>query len=151
MATISQGFGDARSRARQGVIGDWVYSDPTRRSQWGLNSAPQAAQVSTVTVSGPTNSKVYTITVNGVNVSYTSDASATTTEVAAGLALAVNAEPARVLQERVARGDLGMKTGQGFFTWTPETQQAERARYDRLLRQGLDLLAPELPPLNPKD
>jgi hypothetical protein len=28
--------------------------------------------------------------------------------------------------------------------------QAERARYDRLLRQGLQLLADELPPL-PKD
>ena len=65
--------------------------------------------------------------------------------------LAVNAEPARVLQERVARGDLGMKTGQGFFSWTPETQKAERERYDRLLRQGLDLLAAELPPLNPQD
>lgn len=65
--------------------------------------------------------------------------------------LAVNTEPARVLQERVARGDLGMKTGQGFYTWTPQTQQAERARYDRLLRQGLDLLAAELPPLNRLD
>ena len=65
--------------------------------------------------------------------------------------LAVNAAPARVLQERVARGDLGMKTGQGFYAWTPETQQAERARYDRLLRQGLSLLAAELPPINPLD
>ena len=65
--------------------------------------------------------------------------------------LAVNAEPARVLQERVSRGDLGMKTGQGFFSWTPETQKAERERYDRLLRQGLDLLASELPPLHPLD
>lgn len=65
--------------------------------------------------------------------------------------LAVNAEPARVLQERVARGDLGMKTGQGFYSWTPVTQKAERERYDRLLRQGLDLLASELPSLNPQD
>lgn len=65
--------------------------------------------------------------------------------------LAVNTEPARVLQERVARGELGMKTGQGFYSWTPETQKAERARYDRLLRQGLDLLASELPTLNPED
>ncbi len=62
--------------------------------------------------------------------------------------LAINAEPARVLQERVARGDLGMKTGQGFFSWSPEARQAERERYDRLLRQGLNLLASELPPLN---
>jgi 3-hydroxybutyryl-CoA dehydrogenase len=44
-----------------------------------------------------------------------------------------------------------MKTGQGFFKWTPETQQAERERYDRLLRKGLDLLVAELPPLNPQD
>ena len=65
--------------------------------------------------------------------------------------LAVNTEPARVLQERVARGELGMKTGQGFYSWTPETQKAERARYDRLLRQGLGLLASELPTLNPED
>ena len=58
--------------------------------------------------------------------------------------------PAKALSERVAAGHLGMKTGQGFYRWTPETMQAERARYDRLLRQGLQLLADELPPL-PKD
>ena len=58
---------------------------------------------------------------------------------------------ARQMAERVARGELGMKTGQGFYSWTPETQKAERARYDRLLRQGLDLLASELPTLNPED
>jgi 3-hydroxybutyryl-CoA dehydrogenase len=62
--------------------------------------------------------------------------------------LAANAEPARVLRERVAQDHLGMKTGQGFYTWTPEARQAERERYDRLLRKGLDLLAAELPPIN---
>ena len=56
-----------------------------------------------------------------------------------------------MLQERVARGDLGMKTGQGFYSWTPETQKTERDRYDHLLRQGLNLLASELPPINPQD
>lgn len=65
--------------------------------------------------------------------------------------LAANTEPARVLRERVARGELGMKTGQGFFTWTPEARQAERTRYDTLLRQGLALLAPELPPIDRND
>ncbi len=65
--------------------------------------------------------------------------------------LAANTEPARVLRERVARGHLGMKTGQGFFTWTPEAQQAERTRYDTLLRQGLALLAAELPPIDRND
>ena len=65
--------------------------------------------------------------------------------------LAANAEPAKVLRERVAQGHLGMKTGQGFYAWTPETQRAERARYDALLRQGLALLAPELPANDPND
>jgi 3-hydroxybutyryl-CoA dehydrogenase len=62
--------------------------------------------------------------------------------------LSNTAEPARALRERVAAGRFGMKTGGGFYDWTPETRQAERARYDRLLRQGLDLLADELPPLD---
>lgn len=62
--------------------------------------------------------------------------------------LADNKAPARVLRDRVAQGKLGMKTGEGFFSWTPDSRQAERARYDRLLRQGLDLLADELPPID---
>jgi 3-hydroxybutyryl-CoA dehydrogenase len=62
--------------------------------------------------------------------------------------LAANAVPARALSERVAAGQLGMKTGQGFFPWTPEAIAAERERYDRLLLAGLRLLADELPPLD---
>lgn len=62
--------------------------------------------------------------------------------------LADNKEPARVLRERVAQGKLGMKTGEGFYRWTPQARQAERERYDRLLRQGLALLAAELPPID---
>jgi len=42
-----------------------------------------------------------------------------------------------------------MKTGEGFYEWTPESIAAERARYDRLLRAGLDLIADELPPIDP--
>lgn len=59
--------------------------------------------------------------------------------------LAANTVPAAVLQERVASGKLGMKTGEGFFAWTPETIAAERKRYDDLLLAGLHLLADELP------
>jgi 3-hydroxybutyryl-CoA dehydrogenase len=65
--------------------------------------------------------------------------------------LANNAAPAQVLQQRVAQGHLGMKTGQGFYAWTNESRLAERNRYDRLLRQGLDLLAAELPPIDRED
>ena len=56
--------------------------------------------------------------------------------------------PARALQDRVAAGSLGMKAGAGFYDWPESRRLAERARYDRLLRQGLDLLANELPPLD---
>lgn len=59
--------------------------------------------------------------------------------------LAANTLPAKALSERVANGQLGMKTGQGFFPWTPGAISAERQRYDALLRSGLRLLASELP------
>lgn len=62
--------------------------------------------------------------------------------------LADNKAPAELLRERVAQGKLGMKTGEGFYPWTAQTRQAERERYDRLLRQGLALLAAELPPID---
>ena len=57
-------------------------------------------------------------------------------------------QPSRALRERVDAGRLGMKAGAGFYDWAPETRQAERERYDRLLRQGLQLLASELPPID---
>ncbi|AOZ09145.1 3-hydroxyacyl-CoA dehydrogenase family protein [Cupriavidus malaysiensis] len=60
-----------------------------------------------------------------------------------------DAEPARCLAERAADGRHGMKRGEGFYAWTPETIAAERARYDRLLRAGLDLIATELPAIEP--
>jgi len=63
--------------------------------------------------------------------------------------LATNTEPARVLREHVATGRLGMKTGRGFYEWTPEALTAERARYNALLRAGLKVLESELPPVDP--
>ena len=59
--------------------------------------------------------------------------------------LAANTTPGRVLAQRYDAGHYGMKTGEGFYRWTPETIAAERARYDGLLMAGLRLLAPELP------
>ncbi|SAI71515.1 3-hydroxybutyryl-CoA dehydrogenase [Bordetella ansorpii] len=57
--------------------------------------------------------------------------------------------PARCLTERAQDGRHGMKAGEGFYRWTPETIQEERARYDRLLRAGLDLVSAELPEIKP--
>lgn len=59
--------------------------------------------------------------------------------------LAANREPSRVLTDRVAAGRLGMKSGGGFYDWTPQAIAAERSRYEALLRAGLELLGPELP------
>ena len=52
---------------------------------------------------------------------------------------------AKCLSDRVKSGKLGMKTGEGFFQWTPETIKAERTRYDDLLRAGLKIIQKDLP------
>ena len=52
---------------------------------------------------------------------------------------------AQCLAEPASHGKLGMKTGEGFFQWTPETIQAERERYNNLLRASLQLIQKELP------
>ena len=59
--------------------------------------------------------------------------------------LATDQAPARCLAGKVAAGRLGMKTGAGFYDWTPEAIERERRRYEALLRAGLALLEPELP------
>lgn len=59
--------------------------------------------------------------------------------------LASNTVPSRAITDRVAAGRHGMKTGGGFYDWTPEAIARERARYERLLQAGLALLEPELP------
>ena len=62
--------------------------------------------------------------------------------------LAANTVPSKTLAGLVAAGRLGMKTGAGFYDWTPETIARERARYEALLRAGLALLEPELPKID---
>ncbi|MGB3291252.1 MAG: 3-hydroxyacyl-CoA dehydrogenase NAD-binding domain-containing protein [Burkholderiaceae bacterium] len=57
--------------------------------------------------------------------------------------------PPAILADRAEAGKTGIKAGEGFYTWTPETIQAERQRYDSLLRAGLELLAGELPEIQP--
>ena len=49
------------------------------------------------------------------------------------------------LKEKVDAKNLGMKTGQGFYSWDADAIKAERQRYDELLRAGLKLIQKELP------
>jgi 3-hydroxybutyryl-CoA dehydrogenase len=52
---------------------------------------------------------------------------------------------AKCLSERVESGKFGMKTGEGFYSWTAESIQAERKRYQDALREGLKIIQKELP------
>jgi len=44
------------------------------------------------------------------------------------------------LSDRVARGDTGMKSGQGFMAWTPVTIATAKASYERKLQAAFDIL-----------
>lgn len=59
------------------------------------------------------------------------------------------AVPPPVLAEKPVQGKLGMKTREGFYRWTDESIQAERQRYNRALRAGLEILADDLPAIEP--
>lgn len=89
---IAQGYGDARSRARQGIVGDWVYSDPNRRSASGINAHPQAAQVTTVTVTDQGDNDDVTITIDSIDVTINTGTGLDAAGIGALLAAAINAE-----------------------------------------------------------
>lgn len=44
-------------------------------------------------------------------------------------------EPSALLREKVARGELGVKSGQGFHTWSPETAEEVKGRIARALME----------------
>ena len=77
----------------QGRAGDPFDSAIAKDDISLINASPQAAQVATVTITAQ-NSTLYTVTINGVSVTYTSDASGTQAEISAGLQAAILAEPA---------------------------------------------------------
>jgi 3-hydroxybutyryl-CoA dehydrogenase len=51
--------------------------------------------------------------------------------------------PPAMLKEMVEKGHLGMKARQGFWKWTDESVAHERARIERALRAGFDILRAE--------
>jgi 3-hydroxybutyryl-CoA dehydrogenase len=58
-----------------------------------------------------------------------------------------DAEPSRLVEQKVAAGDLGVKgaTGRGFYEWDEASARAFRARYDTLLEGALALIRDDLP------
>jgi 3-hydroxybutyryl-CoA dehydrogenase len=54
-----------------------------------------------------------------------------------------DAEPSRYMSELVEQGDVGMKSKDGFYRWTPERAAAEKARYEKALRGARAILAQE--------
>ncbi|SHG78014.1 3-hydroxyacyl-CoA dehydrogenase family protein [Pollutimonas bauzanensis] len=63
--------------------------------------------------------------------------------------LSNTAVPPPVLASKPQDGTIGMKSGKGFYEWTDETILAERQRYNRVLRAGLEILGDELPRIDP--
>lgn len=51
--------------------------------------------------------------------------------------------PIAALAEKVRDGHLGVKTGKGFYAWTPDRIASEKARYERALRSALEILNSE--------
>ena len=47
--------------------------------------------------------------------------------------IARNTEPPKILEDKVKRGELGTKTGRGFYDWTPESAEALRGRIAQAL------------------
>lgn len=66
----------------------------SRRINGGIatykNAANEVAQISTITIGTAANSTKYTVIIDGITIDYTSDATATATEIAAGLAAEIN-------------------------------------------------------------
>lgn len=54
-----------------------------------------------------------------------------------------------VLADKPREGKLGMKSGEGFRKWDDESMAQEKARYNAALRGALQVLAQDLPPIEP--
>ena len=48
--------------------------------------------------------------------------------------------PSALLAEKVAAGDLGIKTGKGLFSWDPKRSQKATQHRDRMLLEIIKLL-----------
>jgi len=54
--------------------------------------------------------------------------------------------PPAILREMVERGELGMKKKRGFWKWTDDSLARERARIERCLQAGMEILKSDSKP-----
>lgn len=80
---------DRQQSGYPGLLASMDTNDQVTR----INDRPRAAQSSTITVDTAENSSRYAVVVDGVEVAFTSDGSATATEIATGLTAAIVADP----------------------------------------------------------
>lgn len=100
--TISVRATDVRTRRAQGLVGLPVEQNYLDRRRTVVNKTPQAKQVSTILVNTATADYEYINTINSVEISYTAPSGApSVSTVAAGIAAAIEAEPAVGGQVRV--------------------------------------------------
>ena len=92
-ANFHQSVRGARLESPIGFIGQFSRTHDFR-SITGIAEHPQANQVWTIAIpAAPDNAEAYSVTVDGVAATYTTDASATQTELGDGLEAAFNASP----------------------------------------------------------
>lgn len=90
---VSQGPNHVRAFGRQGSIGaaaDIGVRAPVMRTY--ANAVPQAKQVVTIAVSDPGDDTDISLTINGVVITYNTGTGLSATQIAAGIAAAINAE-----------------------------------------------------------
>lgn len=51
----------------------------------------------------------------------------------------------KCLTDRVNAGKLGIKTGEGFFQWSPESIENERRRYNDILQASIEIIKKDIP------
>jgi 3-hydroxybutyryl-CoA dehydrogenase len=52
--------------------------------------------------------------------------------------------PPALIKDMVGRGNLGLKTRRGFWEWTDESAAAEKARIEKLLQSGMEILQADI-------
>lgn len=126
-STFFQRADDARARQPIGFIGDFT-RNLDYKSISVMNSNPQAAQVTTISVpAAPDNSTTYKVVIDGASCEFTTDASATQAELGAGLEAAINDKAAayRLCAASYAGGTITLTGVWPGVSWTTTVNASE--------------------------